>query len=543
MYHFTVIEKDSGNKIINVDRDKYAIFSLDTEGNIDYFIIEYLSKLNKINIYMNKDYNVSVTKDDEKSLETLAKGKKFHLVEIIKDSEGSLELNFGEETIEYYIKVSSPKSSPVNKAKSPTKNVINPPKDYYSTEVSFKQIYDKGYLYYKWVTPQDDPDESGYFEFLYQNGKDESKTQKITVDITMLGKQENSTEDIYDNVDNIKIGKTTFNISNIPVGSSFKWSYTDNFWIYKVNIGKKYFKIPLIVDIFIYTFEQNLSNKTIDEKLLSFRLIEKTNDDALNAAMNLKNTLSAHQLNVVTAESLTAGMIAKILVDIPSNGATVYGGFIVYDTDAKRKFLGVKSEGVYSHNTAFQMAWGALENSRAMVSIAVTGNAMPTPDDAEHIGNVYIAIGFRKPDQGRKYTIFTKKFNFCEKIPKLCSDWKYLHSRKTSEDRWQFAPMQLTSMISDFIRLSTVKEACNLAVFFINKIDTDNSIKNMRNVSLENWDTYCKPSWILSEHIDNSNDQFTDRECDAYENKNYDANITITKQHSSPNLLTKQIKK
>jgi len=449
---------------------------------------------------------------------------------------------------DYDIKItkenSPSKSPPQSKRKAPAKNVTKIPNGYYDTQKSFSQIYNKDYLYYRWVTPQEDPDESGYFEFLYQDGKDESKNQKIIVDTSMLGNQENSTQEVYDGIDNIKIGKTTFNIPNIAVGSLFKWDYTENFWVYKVTGGKKYFKIPLIVDIFMYTFEQNLLSKNIDEKLLSFRLIEKTNNDALNAAMILKNTLASHQLNVVTAESLTAGMITKILVDIPSNGATVYGGFVVYDTDAKRKFLDVKSEGVYSHNTAFQMAWGALENSRAMVSIAVTGNSMPTPDDAEHIGNVYIAIGFRKPDNaGRKYTIFTKKYNFCEKIPKLCSDWKFLHSRKTSKDKWEFAPIQLTSTISDFIRLSTVKEACSLATFYINKVDEDNSIKNLRNIPLETWDTYCKPSWVLTEHIDNSNAQFTDRECDSYENKNYDADIVITKKTSSSNLLGQNKKK
>lgn len=100
-------------------------------------------------------------------------------------------------------------------------------------------------------------------------------------------------------------------------------------------------------------------------------------------------------LNLVTAESLTAGMIVKTLVDVPGEGDTIYGSFVTYDTDAKRKLIQVRTEGVYSEKTAKQMAEGALANSRAMVALSVTGDSMPSPSAESRLGQVYIGVALR----------------------------------------------------------------------------------------------------------------------------------------------------
>ena len=124
-------------------------------------------------------------------------------------------------------------------------------------------------------------------------------------------------------------------------------------------------------------------NKNILNNLMSRRLGKTAYVQALNSAFKLKQLLNTKKLNIVTSESLTAGAIAKILVDVPGEGSTVYGGFIVYDTDAKRMFNNVTTKGVYSYKTAYQMAKGALVKSRAMISVDVTGNAAPYPENKE----------------------------------------------------------------------------------------------------------------------------------------------------------------
>jgi len=82
-------------------------------------------------------------------------------------------------------------------------------------------------------------------------------------------------------------------------------------------------------------------------------------------------------LQIATSESLTCGLIMSTLVDIPYLGYIKYGGFGVYDTDAKRVFNNVSVDNVYTHKCAYQMAVGVLKNSNATIAIAVTGNAMP----------------------------------------------------------------------------------------------------------------------------------------------------------------------
>eukprot|EP00122_Pirum_gemmata_P001723 Pgem_evm1s1554 len=89
-------------------------------------------------------------------------------------------------------------------------------------------------------------------------------------------------------------------------------------------------------------------------------------------------------------------MIASTLIDVPNHGAYVYGGHAVYDTDAKRFFIGVRVPNVYSIHCARQMARGALVASRAMVSLAVTGKAGPVgKDELESLGVVDYATTLR----------------------------------------------------------------------------------------------------------------------------------------------------
>jgi nicotinamide mononucleotide (NMN) deamidase PncC len=97
-------------------------------------------------------------------------------------------------------------------------------------------------------------------------------------------------------------------------------------------------------------------------------------------------------LQIATSESLTCGLIMSTLVDIPWGGYMKYGGFGVYDTDAKRVFNKVSVDDVYTHKCASEMAIGVLKNSNATIAISVTGNAMPFNDHVQMLGEVFIGI-------------------------------------------------------------------------------------------------------------------------------------------------------
>jgi PncC family amidohydrolase len=169
---------------------------------------------------------------------------------------------------------------------------------------------------------------------------------------------------------------------------------------------------------------------------------------------------------IATGESITGGLIFSMLVDIPFAGAHKYGSFIVYDIDAKRQFLNidVNNDNVYSHNCVKQMAEGVLNNSNASIAIVVSGNARPNQNNKDNIkklGEVFIGVAGYKNNK----TIIseTKVFNFCNKN-KYCDFW-INEALKINN----YNSIDLTSFISNYIRIKTVEMSLIMALNFINK--------------------------------------------------------------------------
>jgi nicotinamide-nucleotide amidase len=99
-------------------------------------------------------------------------------------------------------------------------------------------------------------------------------------------------------------------------------------------------------------------------------------------AVRASNKLREMRLMVTTAESCTGGMIATAITDISGSSGWFDRGFVTYSNQAKTEMIGVPAElidkhGAVSEPVARAMAEGALRNSRAQVSLAVTGVAGP----------------------------------------------------------------------------------------------------------------------------------------------------------------------
>jgi nicotinamide-nucleotide amidase len=102
-------------------------------------------------------------------------------------------------------------------------------------------------------------------------------------------------------------------------------------------------------------------------------------------------------LRIVTAESCTGGLIAAALCAIPGASDVFERGFVAYSNRAKQELLGIPGDmiadlGAVSEPIVRMMAEGALENSHAHISIAVTGVAGPgggTP--LKPVGTVHLA--------------------------------------------------------------------------------------------------------------------------------------------------------
>jgi len=99
-----------------------------------------------------------------------------------------------------------------------------------------------------------------------------------------------------------------------------------------------------------------------------------------------------------TAESITGGMIAAALTEIPGASRVLMGGIVSYDPRIKHELLGVTQDvlsgvGVVSAPCARQMALGAQKRLGVDIAVSATGLAGPgggTPETPG--GTVYLAV-------------------------------------------------------------------------------------------------------------------------------------------------------
>ena len=158
------------------------------------------------------------------------------------------------------------------------------------------------------------------------------------------------------------------------------------------------------------------------------------------------------------------------LIKIPRGGLHKYGCFGVYDTDAKRVFNTVKTDDVYTHKCAKEMAVGLLKNSNATLGLAVTGNAMPRPVDKNRLGEVFIGIaGYIQKGGETKIKHKTVVINNCldiveEGVQKVCGKW----FNQTTAESVSFAETSLTYTVSLLIRNYTTAKAFEECKTFIN---------------------------------------------------------------------------
>ncbi len=98
-----------------------------------------------------------------------------------------------------------------------------------------------------------------------------------------------------------------------------------------------------------------------------------------------------------TAESLTGGLVAATVVEIPGVSAVFRGGLVVYATDLKHSLAGVPEallaeRGAVDPDVALALAAGCRERCGADWGLATTGVAGPVPQDGVPVGLVYVAV-------------------------------------------------------------------------------------------------------------------------------------------------------
>lgn len=97
-----------------------------------------------------------------------------------------------------------------------------------------------------------------------------------------------------------------------------------------------------------------------------------------------------------SAESCTGGLLMSTLINVAGASSVINEGFITYANSAKMKYLNVKAEtlekyGAVSEETAYEMAYGLIEQTGAQVTVSITGIAGPDGGTKEKpVGTVYI---------------------------------------------------------------------------------------------------------------------------------------------------------
>jgi nicotinamide-nucleotide amidase len=120
--------------------------------------------------------------------------------------------------------------------------------------------------------------------------------------------------------------------------------------------------------------------------------------DIEKLAQHLGDELRNRSFLLTTAESCTGGGIGYWVTSIPGSSVWYDRGFITYSNAAKMRMLNVSKNtlqqfGSVSEQTAREMAEGALSNSDATLSIAVTGIAGPDGGTStKPVGTVWLAF-------------------------------------------------------------------------------------------------------------------------------------------------------
>jgi nicotinamide-nucleotide amidase len=112
--------------------------------------------------------------------------------------------------------------------------------------------------------------------------------------------------------------------------------------------------------------------------------------------------LSEKGYTIGTAESMTGGLVAARLTELPGSSEVMKGGLVAYHSELKQRLLGVNDvDEVVNEETAIAMAVGARKLLEVDVAVAVTGSAGPDPLE-KPTGTVIIAVATPDEVRGRE---------------------------------------------------------------------------------------------------------------------------------------------
>ena len=122
---------------------------------------------------------------------------------------------------------------------------------------------------------------------------------------------------------------------------------------------------------------------------------------------DLLAALRARGETLAVAESLTGGLLAATIVDVPGASRVFRGGLVVYATELKATLAGVPADllaerGPVDPDVAAHLARGARELCGASWGLSTTGVAGPEPQGGAAVGTAYVAVAGPQGSRTRK---------------------------------------------------------------------------------------------------------------------------------------------
>ena len=143
--------------------------------------------------------------------------------------------------------------------------------------------------------------------------------------------------------------------------------------------------------------EKELQEKVDEIYQLIPDIISGIDNDA-SLEENIGKLLKENNQTIATAESMTGGKLAAILVAVSGASAYFKGSIVSYSKETKINLLGVSKKTIDKHSVvstavALEMARGVKEKLAVNYAISITGNAGPTTDVTDKsVGEVCIAL-------------------------------------------------------------------------------------------------------------------------------------------------------
>ncbi|MEI7684853.1 MAG: competence/damage-inducible protein A [Planctomycetota bacterium] len=139
--------------------------------------------------------------------------------------------------------------------------------------------------------------------------------------------------------------------------------------------------------------------------------------------------LSERNLTLATAESITAGLVANRLAQVPGASAWFRGGVVSYTDAVKTKLLGVPEEMIREHSAvsapvAEAMAVGVRRSLGTDLAVSTTGYAGPT---GEPVGLVFVGLAWAGGVSSTSFHWFGSRTEIQSRAAKMALNIVRLH--------------------------------------------------------------------------------------------------------------------